>query len=199
MNKFHVLSLLCLVAMTFGYHVGEMKKRSDGEYFINYVTSSLKNGQMRGVQKKQGQAVTIHNKEVQFVVQGGMSVVLDFDKMLMTMKNSPDAKYCGVLAFNEELVTLQQIKNALKNPDKEFKFPNKKTSLHLQKDDIVYQSELSPLSAELCKGLEVYELKPMPEVQNTVKALSVHRRLRPKRDVGWGEVLLIVVVIIILL
>jgi hypothetical protein len=39
--------------------------------------------------------------------------------MLMTMKNSPDAKYCGVLAFNEELVTLQQIKNALKNPNKE--------------------------------------------------------------------------------
>jgi hypothetical protein len=36
---------------------------------------------MRGVQKKQGQAVTIHNKEVQFVVQGGMSVVLDFDKV----------------------------------------------------------------------------------------------------------------------
>lgn len=41
--------------------------------------------------------------------------------MLMTIKNLPGAKYCGTLAFDEELVpvTYQQIIDALKNTKNE--------------------------------------------------------------------------------
>ena len=42
----------------------------------------------------------------------------------------------------------------------QFKLPNKKMSLNLKKVKNADLPELSPLSADLCKGVEVYMLEP---------------------------------------
>ncbi|XP_045203976.2 uncharacterized protein LOC123556941 [Mercenaria mercenaria] len=196
MNAPIICALLCCVSMASGFHLEQREKRSDQEYFINYVST---NGRSANGAKS-AQTITIRKKEVQFETTGGMSAVLDFEKMLMTVKNSQNGKVCRSMTFDEKLVpvTFQEIKDALQN-QKEFKMPTKTITLNVQLAKDQTQPELSPLSAQLCGGLEVQVLEPKPEAPITALSLAHRRPLRPKREMGWGEFALIVVVCIILL
>lgn len=177
MNVYVLVALLSCVSMATCFHVNKRLKRAD-EYFIEYISTKTGNIETK-------QTVIIQDQEVKLKVENGITAVLDYKMMLMTMKKEPDSKFCATVHFNAENVpTLEKIKETV-NAQLEIELPTKEMKMSLQKAKDQTRPDLSPLSDQLCQGLEV-------------EMFEISDDTRQKRDVGWGEVVVIIIIIIIL-
>lgn len=147
--------------------------------------------------------VTVGDNEVRFDLEE-KTYVFDYEQNLMFFKDVSvsEINRCYVSKLDMKAVGLpypEEIRNMLQE-QREFKMPVDKYPVILEKSENQERPAMLQLTEEICADSELTVLEPKPVVPGNTKALAKATTKKPKGEpgVGWGEVLVIIIVIIIL-
>ncbi|KAL4229250.1 hypothetical protein ACF0H5_012290 [Mactra antiquata] len=197
---YFILSVCVFVAS--GYRLKKEHPKSTA-YSIQYTG---KHGQSRTAGRQSASMVTsmtqtivIQGEEIQLTDDSGTDIVVDYKQNILLGKHANDDS-CIMMSLKNILIpsmeTIEFMVNASSYFGTPLQYPQLNVKLNVQKSKNQKQPVLSPLSRQLCGDNTVIVLD-QKLVRGGLRKAEKHG-VRPKRDIGWGEIALIVLVIILL-